>query len=138
MQGIKYQVLPNSGICCKELAGLKVTSFAHACAVSALSHRVLYTSVVGTSSLKTSSFNESRSVDISSGLSYIFELFRFCTMVGGGMAGLLRFLRAGIGDVVLAEYGEVMSENLLSENLGETASFEGTAGVFLSRLCRMP
>ena len=26
-QGTKYQVLPNLGICCRELAGLKVTSF---------------------------------------------------------------------------------------------------------------
>ena len=27
MQGTKYQVLPNFRICCRELAGLKVTSF---------------------------------------------------------------------------------------------------------------
>ena len=36
VQGTKYQVLPNFGICCRELAGLKVTVFVHVCAVSAL------------------------------------------------------------------------------------------------------
>ena len=33
IQGTKYQVLPNFGICCRQLAGLEVTSF-HACVLS--------------------------------------------------------------------------------------------------------
>ena len=36
-QGTKYQVLPNFGICCRELGGSKLRVFAHVCAVSALS-----------------------------------------------------------------------------------------------------
>ena len=35
--GRKYGVLPDFGICCKELGGAKLRVFAHACAVSALS-----------------------------------------------------------------------------------------------------
>ena len=35
--GRKYLVLPNFGICFRELRELKVTNFAHTCAVSALS-----------------------------------------------------------------------------------------------------
>ena len=34
--GRKYQVLPNFGICCRELGGLKLKIYAHACAVSVL------------------------------------------------------------------------------------------------------
>ena len=36
-QGKQYQVLPNFGICCRELRGSMLGVFAHACAVSALS-----------------------------------------------------------------------------------------------------
>ena len=35
--GTNYQVLPNFGVSCRELRGLKVTIFVHAYAVSALS-----------------------------------------------------------------------------------------------------
>ena len=35
--GTKHQVLPNFGICCRELGWLKVTNFVQACAVSTLS-----------------------------------------------------------------------------------------------------
>ena len=41
-KGTKYQALPNFGICFRELGGLKVTSFAHARAVSALSIHPVY------------------------------------------------------------------------------------------------
>ena len=36
--GRKCGVLPNFGICCRELGGSKLRVFVHACAVSALSH----------------------------------------------------------------------------------------------------
>ena len=38
--GRQYQVLPNVGICCRELRRLKVTYFAHAFAISTLSDAV--------------------------------------------------------------------------------------------------
>ena len=37
IQETRYQVLPNFQVCCREQGGPKVTSFAHVCAVSALS-----------------------------------------------------------------------------------------------------
>ena len=44
-EGTKYQVLPNFGICCRELGALKVTIFAHECAVSALSSITLIAAI---------------------------------------------------------------------------------------------
>ena len=41
-QGRIYQVLPNFGVCCRELGGSKLRDFAHACAVSALSCQIDY------------------------------------------------------------------------------------------------
>ena len=36
--GTKYQVLPNFGICCREMGDSKLQIFAHVCAVSTLSN----------------------------------------------------------------------------------------------------
>ena len=41
-QETKYQVLPNFGICCKELGDSKLRVYAHACAVSALSYKCCF------------------------------------------------------------------------------------------------
>ena len=38
-KGTKYQVLPNFGMCCRELGGSKLRVFAHACAVSDLAEQ---------------------------------------------------------------------------------------------------